>query len=48
MSPEHKYNGVPATEMKQFLEEKYIQQDNYSFIPSYPISATWRMSFLRV
>lgn len=38
MSPEKSYNGIPASEMKLFLEEKYIQYNNPSFIPSDPIS----------
>ena len=44
MSRELKYNGVPATEMKQFLEEKYLQYNNPSFIPSDPISIPHRFT----
>ena len=38
MSPERSYNGIPATELKDFLEEKYLQYNNPSFIESDPIS----------
>lgn len=44
MSRERKYNGVPVTEMKQFLEEKYLQYNNPSFIPSDPISIPHRFT----
>jgi uncharacterized protein (TIGR02757 family) len=44
MSRERKYNGVPTTEMKQFLEEKYLQYNNPSFIPSDPISIPHRFT----
>lgn len=32
------YNGVPAGELKQFLDEKYLQYNNPSFIECDPIS----------
>jgi len=32
------YNGIPAADLKQFLEEKYLQFNNHSFIVSDPIS----------
>jgi uncharacterized protein (TIGR02757 family) len=38
MSPERSYNGIPAAEIKLFLEEKYLQYNNPSFIESDPIS----------
>jgi len=38
MSPERSYNGIPAGEMKQFLEEKYLQYNNPTFISCDPIS----------
>ena len=38
MSPERSYNGIPAGEMKQFLEEKYLQYNNPSFISCDPVS----------
>ncbi len=38
MSPEQSYNGIPAAEIKMFLEEKYLQYNNPSFIESDPIS----------
>jgi uncharacterized protein (TIGR02757 family) len=44
MSRERKYNGVPVTEMKQFLEEKYLQYNNPSFIPFDPISIPHRFT----
>jgi len=42
MSPERTYNGIPAGDMRQFLEEKYLQYNNPSFIPSDPISIPHR------
>ena len=38
MNPERSYNGIPAGEIKVFLEEKYLQYNNPSFIVCDPIS----------
>jgi uncharacterized protein (TIGR02757 family) len=38
MSLKRSYNGITAGEVKQFLEEKYLQYNNPSFIASDPIS----------
>ena len=38
------YNGLSFYELKQFLEEKYIQYNTPSFIPSDPISRPHRFS----
>lgn len=38
MSLKPYYNGIPADEIKVFLEEKYLQYNNPSFIVSDPIS----------
>jgi uncharacterized protein (TIGR02757 family) len=38
MSLKRSYNGIPAGEIKVFLEEKYLQYNNPSFIASDPIS----------
>lgn len=38
MKAEHFFNGIPAPGMKQFLEEKYLQYNNPSFIESDPVS----------
>jgi uncharacterized protein (TIGR02757 family) len=38
MSPKRSYNGIPAGEIKLFLEEKYLQYNNPSFIVCDPIS----------
>ena len=38
MSHKLSYNGVPAVEMKQFLEEKYLQFNTPSFIEKDPVS----------
>ncbi len=38
MSLNISYNGIPATEIKAFLEEKYLQYNNPSFIECDPIS----------
>jgi hypothetical protein len=38
MALKRSYNGIPAREMKQFLEEKYLQYNNPSFIESDPVS----------
>ena len=44
MSHERSYNGLSFSELKEFLEEKYIQYDNPSFIPSDPISIPHRFT----
>jgi uncharacterized protein (TIGR02757 family) len=38
MSRKRSYNGIPAGEMKLFLEEKHLQFNNPSFIPPDPVS----------
>jgi len=38
------YNGIPAGELKQFLDEKCIQYNNPSFIESDPISIPHRFT----
>ncbi|MDP4223586.1 MAG: TIGR02757 family protein [Bacteroidota bacterium] len=38
---------MPVSELKQFLEEKYLQYNNLSFIPSDPISIPHRFSTLQ-
>jgi uncharacterized protein (TIGR02757 family) len=38
MSLKQYYNGIPAAEIKVFLEEKYLQYNNPSFIVCDPIS----------
>jgi len=38
MSLKRSYNGIPAGEIKMFLEEKYLQYNNPSFIVCDPIS----------
>ena len=38
MSLKLSYNGIPATEIKVFLEEKYLQYNNPSFIEFDPVS----------
>jgi uncharacterized protein (TIGR02757 family) len=47
MSPERRYNGIPASEMKQFLEEKYLTYNNPSFIECDPISVPHSFSSLQ-
>ncbi|MBK8883252.1 MAG: DUF2400 family protein [Bacteroidales bacterium] len=47
MSPERSYNGIPAAEVKLFLEEKYLQYNNPSFIESDPISIPHSFADLR-
>jgi uncharacterized protein (TIGR02757 family) len=42
MSLSQSYNGIPAIEIKAFLEEKYLQYNNPSFIESDPISIPHR------
>lgn len=44
MSLKRSYNGIPAAELKQFLEEKYLQFNNPSFIECDPISIPHRFS----
>ena len=41
------YNGIPAEELKQFLEEKYLQYNNPTFIECDPISIPHRFDSLR-
>jgi uncharacterized protein (TIGR02757 family) len=36
------YNGIPAGELKQFLDEKYLQYNTPSFIECDPISIPYR------
>ena len=38
MSLKRSYKGIPAHEMKQFLEEKYLRYNNQSFIACDPVS----------
>jgi len=38
MSLKKSYNGIPASEIKSFLDEKYLQYNNPSFIDCDPIS----------
>jgi uncharacterized protein (TIGR02757 family) len=38
MSLKSSYNGIPAAEIKEFLDEKYLQYNTPSFIVSDPIS----------
>jgi uncharacterized protein (TIGR02757 family) len=38
MSLKSSYNGVPVSELKQFLDEKYLQFNNPSFIECDPVS----------
>jgi uncharacterized protein (TIGR02757 family) len=47
MSPEQSYNGIPATELKDFLEEKYLKYNTPSFIECDPISIPHGFSELR-
>jgi uncharacterized protein (TIGR02757 family) len=47
MSPKRSYNGIPAAEVKVFLEEKYLQYNNPSFIECDPISIPHRFTDLR-
>jgi len=44
MSPERSYNGIPAAELKDFLEEKYLKYNTPSFIEFDPISIPHRYS----
>jgi len=47
MSLKSSYNGIPVSELRQFLEEKYLQYNNLSFISSDPVSIPHRFSTLR-
>jgi uncharacterized protein (TIGR02757 family) len=38
MSPKESYNGIPSSEIKAFLEEKFLQYNTPSFIECDPIS----------
>jgi uncharacterized protein (TIGR02757 family) len=42
MSLKKSYNGIPAGELKQFLDEKYLQYNTPSFIECDPISIPHR------
>jgi uncharacterized protein (TIGR02757 family) len=42
MSFKKSYNGIPAGELKQFLDEKYLQYNNPSFIENDPVSIPHR------
>jgi uncharacterized protein (TIGR02757 family) len=44
MSHNRKYNGITASEIKQFLEEKYLQYNNPGFIECDPVSIPHRFS----
>jgi uncharacterized protein (TIGR02757 family) len=47
MSLKKSYNGIPAQELKQFLEEKHLQYNNPSFIECDPISIPHRFKSQR-
>jgi uncharacterized protein (TIGR02757 family) len=47
MNSEQSYNGIPAAELKDFLEEKYLKYNTPSFIESDPISIPHGFSELR-
>jgi uncharacterized protein (TIGR02757 family) len=47
MSHKRSYNGIPAADVKVFLEEKYLQYNNPSFIECDPISIPHRFTDLR-
>ena len=47
MNHKQSYNGIPAGEMKQFLEEKYLQFNNPSFIAPDPVSIPHRYTLLQ-
>ncbi len=42
MNRKSPYNGIPVSELREFLEEKYLQYNNPSFIPSDPVSIPHR------
>ena len=44
MNSERSYNGLSFTELKEFLEEKYLKFNNPSFIDSDPISIPHRFT----
>jgi uncharacterized protein (TIGR02757 family) len=44
MNSERTYNGLSFTELKEFLEEKYLKFNNQSFIDNDPISIPHRFS----
>jgi len=46
MSLKSSYSGIPVSELREFLEEKYLQYNNPSFIPSDPVSIPHRFSTL--
>jgi uncharacterized protein (TIGR02757 family) len=46
MSHKRSYNGIPADEVKVFLEEKYLQYNTPSFIECDPISIPHRFTDL--
>jgi uncharacterized protein (TIGR02757 family) len=46
MSLKSSYNGMPVSELRQFLEEKYLQYNNPSFIASDPVSVPHRFTTL--
>jgi uncharacterized protein (TIGR02757 family) len=47
MEPERSFNGVPFSELKEFLEEKYFQYNTPFFISSDPISIPHRFTLLQ-
>jgi uncharacterized protein (TIGR02757 family) len=47
MNRKESYNGIPAAEMKLFLEEKYLRFNNSSFISPDPVSIPHMFSDLR-
>jgi uncharacterized protein (TIGR02757 family) len=47
MSHKRSYNGIPAADLKQFLEDKYLQYDTASFIECDPISIPHSFTELR-
>jgi uncharacterized protein (TIGR02757 family) len=46
MSLERSYNGIAAADLKQFLEDKYLQYNTPAFIVSDPISVPHRFAGL--
>lgn len=46
MSLKRSYNGIPAAEMKQFLDEKYLQYNTPAFIDCDPVSIPHTFSSL--
>jgi uncharacterized protein (TIGR02757 family) len=47
MSLKKSYNSIPVQELKQFLEEKYLQYNNPSFIECDPVSIPHRFESQR-